>query len=169
MVYALTRGRARSARRLAERGLAADSSFAREGFAAVFQAGLGWADVLAGDTVGGVARMKAGLRAAGYQSQALQLGVPLRFELAVMLAGRPETRAEGIRRLRYAWWTGDMAYFAPGYLTLGRALEAQGDSAGAARAYSHFVRLWSDADAHLQPQVETARRALERLAGEGSM
>ncbi len=38
--------------------------------------------------------------------------------------------------------------------------------AGAAAAYSQFIRLWENADPELQPRVETARRALERLAAE---
>ncbi len=52
------------------------------------------------------------------------------------------------------------------YLALGEALEAAGDRAGAARAYNQFIRLWEKADPALQPRVESARRALERLAAE---
>ena len=32
--------------------------------------------------------------------------------------------------------------------------------------YARFIEMWADADSHLQPRVESARRALERLAGE---
>ena len=42
------------------------------------------------------------------------------------------------------------------------------DRAAAIRAYSRFVRLWEDADPELQPRVETARRALDRLTGEAT-
>ena len=52
------------------------------------------------------------------------------------------------------------------YLLLGQALEESGDIAGAVRAYSRFVRLWENADPDLQPRVETARRALDRLTAE---
>jgi hypothetical protein len=56
--------------------------------------------------------------------------------------------------------------YGPHYLTLGQALEAEGDAAGAIAAYSRFIELWEKADPELQPRVETARRALERLGGE---
>jgi tetratricopeptide (TPR) repeat protein len=46
---------------------------------------------------------------------------------------------------------------------LGQLCEEQGDPAKAAEYYGRFVELWADADAELQPRVEVARRALERL------
>ena len=63
----------------------------------------------------------------------------------------------------YPW---DTNHLALRYLLLGQALEESGDIAGAVRAYSRFVRLWENADPDLQPRVETARRALDRLTAE---
>jgi hypothetical protein len=38
----------------------------------------------------------------------------------------------------------------------------------ALRYFGWFLELWADADDHLQPRVESARRAMDRLAGEGA-
>ncbi|MGD8699825.1 MAG: hypothetical protein PVJ43_11070, partial [Gemmatimonadales bacterium] len=40
---------------------------------------------------------------------------------------------------------------------------ARGNLAAAARHYQNFLELWSDPDPELLPQVESARRALDRL------
>jgi DNA-binding SARP family transcriptional activator/tRNA A-37 threonylcarbamoyl transferase component Bud32/Tfp pilus assembly protein PilF len=48
---------------------------------------------------------------------------------------------------------------------LGQLYEQEGDPTKAAEDYGRFVDLWADADAELQPRVEAARRALERLRG----
>ena len=166
MLYSLTRGRPDDARRFAEAGLAADSSYAPRVIAALLSAGIGWADLLDGDTIAGIEKLRSGVEQAGFSSNALVPGIPIRYQLAVALAARPETRDEGIRRLRYAYWFGDSPYVALTYLWLGQALEQAGEPAGAAEAYAQFIRLWEKADPHLQPRVETARRALERLGGE---
>jgi serine/threonine-protein kinase len=47
---------------------------------------------------------------------------------------------------------------------LARAYEGMGEHGKAAREYAFFVEAWEDADPELQPWVEDARRALERLA-----
>ncbi|MGD2215332.1 MAG: tetratricopeptide repeat protein [Gemmatimonadales bacterium] len=44
--------------------------------------------------------------------------------------------------------------------------ERRGEVEEAVQYYTRFVELWGDADDHLQPRVEMARRALERLRGE---
>lgn len=44
--------------------------------------------------------------------------------------------------------------------------ERRGELDEAARSYARFLELWSDADPHLQPRVEAARLALQRLRGE---
>ena len=130
-----------------------------------FRAALGWATIIDGDTVAGLEQLQSGLEAAGYIGD-LQASGPLRFALAVIQASRDETRAEGIRRLKNGFWYADVVYFAPAYLHQARALEQAGDPAGAAQAYAQFIHLWEGADPELQPQVEAARRALERLAAE---
>lgn len=168
MLYALSRGRHRDAHRLAAKGLAADSSYDLDMWGGFLTAGLGWADVLAGDTVAGVEKLRSGLGQAGFSRNVLFINSPLRFQLAATLAARPETRAEGLRRLRYGLWLTDTQYAPLSFFVIGQALEESGDRAGAARAYSQFVRLWEKADPELQPRVEAARRALERLAAEGS-
>ncbi len=53
-----------------------------------------------------------------------------------------------------------------GYYHRARLHERRGELDEAVRYYGRFVELWGDADEQLQPRVETARRALERLRGE---
>jgi hypothetical protein len=119
-----------------------------------------------GDTAAGLTGMEAALRRAGYSSDALRplTAGPLRA-YAETLARAPGRHAEGLRRLRGMLELGEVATV-PAYFAIAEALEAEGDRAGAAEAYGHIVRLWQDADPHLQPRVEQARRALARLAGE---
>lgn len=59
---------------------------------------------------------------------------------------------------------GDWFALASIYERLGGLYELRGDTAKAALYYGRFVELWEDADPDLQPRVEVARRALERLA-----
>jgi hypothetical protein len=86
---------------------------------------------------------------------------PWRFQFALALASRPETRAEGIRWLRYGF--DDPLLTPQTYLALGRAHQAAGDRRAAADAYAHFVRLWSRADPPLQAYVREAQAALRDL------
>lgn len=76
--------------------------------------------------------------------------------------------SSGIRRLLNGWSFGDFVYFGYAKLLAAQAMEESGDRVGAARAYAQFIRLWESADLELQPRVETARRALERLGAEAA-
>jgi hypothetical protein len=134
---------------------------------ALIEAGFGWADIIDGDTVGGLERLRSALYEAGYgHGPVFQWNQQLRVALTAALTANPATRQEGIRRLRYAFSMGDIVFIGPQYLALGQALEAEGDIAGAIAAYSRFIELWEKADPELQPRVETARRRLERLSAE---
>jgi hypothetical protein len=140
--------------------LAPDARFIRP----FFIAQQGWADVLAGDTTGGLVRMKEGIT--GMMGK---MGPPLRdairFQYALTLAARPVTRAEGMTFL--AWgFTDSPTYSSLGQLALGRTREAAGDREGAIDAYSQFNRLFADADSGLQSRAAEARDALARLAAE---
>lgn len=119
-----------------------------------------------GDTAAGLAQMEQAIRHAGYLPDGIRplSSGPLQA-YAVALSRRPDRREEGLRRLRGMLALGDV-YTVPAYFAIAEALEAEGDRAGAAEAYAHIVRLWSNADPHLQPRVEHARRALARLTGE---
>ncbi len=62
-------------------------------------------------------------------------------------------------------------YYSPwlealGYLRRAQLHERRGERDDALRYYGWFLQLWENADEHLQPQVESARRATDRLAGE---
>ncbi|UCC82683.1 MAG: tetratricopeptide repeat protein [Gemmatimonadota bacterium] len=59
---------------------------------------------------------------------------------------------------------GDWFALATIYERLGGLYELRGDSEKAALYYGRFVELWEDADPDLQPRVEAARRAMERLS-----
>jgi tetratricopeptide (TPR) repeat protein len=54
-----------------------------------------------------------------------------------------------------------------GYLRRAQLHERRDELDDALRYYGWFLELWGDADEHLQPQVESARRAVNRLSGEG--
>ena len=59
-------------------------------------------------------------------------------------------------------------YYSPelealGYLRRAQLHERRGEREDALRYYGWFLDLWSDADSHLQPQVELGREALARL------
>jgi tetratricopeptide (TPR) repeat protein len=126
----------------------------------------GWIKILAGDTLGGVRDIQAGLRAGGLYAYDFQTS-HMRFRLAQALASMPATRAQGIQLLQNGFKSGtDLLYSSVSVLELGRALEAQGDRAGAAAAYSHFLKLWNKADSSLQPRVEEAKEGLRRTTGE---
>ncbi len=56
-----------------------------------------------------------------------------------------------------------VAYLAPTYLRRAEIYEHLGDTENAIKYYTRFIDLWQDADAYLQPQVEQARRRLNRL------
>jgi hypothetical protein len=66
MLYELTRGQAAEARRLGEEALAADSAPRFDFMLALIEAGFGWADIIDGDTVGGLERLRGALYEAGY-------------------------------------------------------------------------------------------------------
>lgn len=167
-VLELTRGREGQARRVLRRAAQAEDVPEASPTHALIDAAMGWADVLAGDTLAGLSRMKAGLERAGYgPGNSISAGQPVRFALAAIQAAHPKTRPEGIRRLRYSLGLTDLAQIPLSYLLLGQALEAEGERVEAARAYERFIEFWQSADPELQPRVETARRALERLRAEG--
>ena len=163
-LLSLNLGHVAEARSFLQTGLSIDGEFDAD---ALFRAALALVDIVEGDTVGGVARLKTELQAAGYGRDALFLGSPLRIQLAYLQIDNPETRREGINRLLYGLnkFT-DFPYIVPSLLVAAQALEEEGDPAAAARAYSLFVHHWEGADPELLPRVETARRALERLSRE---
>jgi tetratricopeptide (TPR) repeat protein len=53
-----------------------------------------------------------------------------------------------------------------GFFSRAQLHERRGELDEAVRYYARFIELWGQADVELQPRVETARRALERLHGE---
>jgi TolB-like protein len=125
-------------------------------------AGDGWAQLLQGDTTGGVRRMQQGLELAASPNE--ESAFP-RLELALALAARPETRAEGIRSLRYGF--DNLPLYKPlTILALGHTYEAAGQRDSAVAAYSRFVSLWDKADPELRGRVTQAREALQELTGE---
>lgn len=88
-----------------------------------------------------------------------------RLQLALAMAARPETRAEGMRWLRYGFET--LPLYKPlTFLALGHAYEAAGRRDSAAQAYSRFLRLWDKADPELQGRVREARAALQEVSKE---
>jgi tetratricopeptide (TPR) repeat protein len=167
MLFALSQGDTPTARQWAEQALVPDSVIDPDVMGGLVRAGLGWADLLDGDTLSALRKLDEGIENAGYGPIAMMMGTQQRFVRGAALAARADTRDRGIRLLRYSL-TMDVIHLPLVYLVIGQALEQEGDIAGAIQAYSRFVRLWEDADPELQPRVETARRALARLTAEGS-
>jgi serine/threonine-protein kinase len=89
---------------------------------------------------------------------------------AVDQLGRPDSAIALYQRalsLPSLWGAGYEDYWYPVVLRrLGELHESLGHRDEAIEYYSKFIDLWKDADPELQPQVEEARRALARLAGE---
>jgi hypothetical protein len=124
----------------------------------------GWGALLQGDSAQGLRRLRAGLDQAAAPGQGEESAF-LRFQLALALAARPETREDGITSLRYSF--DFQPLFIPlATLALGRTYEAAGKPDSAALAYRKFIRYWNRADPALQGRVTDARRALEELTQE---
>jgi tetratricopeptide (TPR) repeat protein len=66
---------------------------------------------------------------------------------------------------RYSW---DPYWLPVVYERLAQLWEELGDPENAAKYYTKFVELWTDADPELQPRVQEARRAIERLGADVS-
>jgi tetratricopeptide (TPR) repeat protein len=88
-----------------------------------------------------------------------------RFTLASLIESGDELEAMRVYGSLYqsAWLE------ALGYLRRAQLHERRNEREDALRYFGWFLELWSDADDHLQPRVESARRAMERLAGESSV
>jgi serine/threonine protein kinase len=155
---ALARGDPATAKAILARALASDSVKASPVARSLLDATKGWADLVEGDTASGIQRIEAGLRQPGALSADAPTD-PLLLQWALALAAKPETRAEGIRRLRYGF--NDAPDLLPlTFLALGEAYDAEGNHAEAAHFYASFLRLWDRADPELQPWVQRAREAL---------
>jgi hypothetical protein len=161
----LVRGELEEGRRRINRALASpDSSSMPPEIRGYLLAADGWGALLQGDSANGLRRLRAGLQLAAVPGQAEESGF-LRFQLALALAARPETREEGITHLRYGF------DFQPLFipltdLALGRTYEAAGKPDSAAQRYRRFLRLWDKSDPELQGRVTQARLALEELTRE---
>ena len=153
-------GRGRIARALAIR----DSTKIPAAARGMLIAGDGWGAVLQGDSADGIARMRSGLDLVAAPGAAEQTAF-LRFQLAQALAARPETRAEGVRRLKYGFEL-EPLYQPLTHLALGRTYEAAGQRDSAAVEYSRFLRFWDKADPELQGRVREAREGLEAVTRE---
>lgn len=157
----MSEGRRQLARSLATR----DGRFAdAPGFPGFMVAADGLGLILQGDSLNGIRRMREGLDSAAAPDLGEETAF-LRFQLALALAARPETRGEGIRWLRYGFETSPM-YKPLTFLGLGHAYETARQPDTAAYHYRRFLRLWDKADPELQSRVEEARNALGELTRE---
>jgi hypothetical protein len=154
----LAQGRRRLARALAE----GDSI--PEQMRGFMMAGDGLGAVLQGDTTGGLLRMREGLELAAEPGAAHESSF-LRFQLALVLAARPDTRSEGIRWLRYGFET--MPLYRPlAVLALAHAYESAGERDSAALGYRRFLQLWDKAEPELQGRVREATNGLQAVTAE---
>jgi TolB-like protein len=161
----LVRGQLEQGRRRINRALAStDSAVVPPSIRGYLVAADGWGLLLQGDSTNGLRRLRAGLELAAAPNQAEESGF-LRYQLALALAARAETREEGITHLRYGF--DFQPLFIPlTHLALGRTYEAAGKPDSAALAYRRFIRFWDKADPELQGRVAQARQALQELTQE---
>jgi tetratricopeptide (TPR) repeat protein len=158
----LLKGQVAEGRRLLARELGRDSASIPATIRGLMMAGDGWAALLQGDSVGGIRRMRSGLDLSAAPNE--ESAFP-RLQLALALAARPETRAEGIRWLRYGFE--NLPLYKPlTELVLARTYEAAGQRDSAAEAYGRFLRLWDKADPELQWRVKEARAGLAEVTRE---
>jgi len=162
-IYALQVGDTAKARRLVDAGLAQDSTGANAKVRGLLIGARGWLTIARGDTAAGVREIRTALDRVS--SLGGPMTAPLRWELALTLASRPVTRAEGIRRLRYGF-DQDASYLPLTFYALGKAYEAAGEREHAAEAYGQFVRLWDHPDSTVAGRLDDVRRALVDLTRE---
>jgi len=109
--------------------------------------------------------------AAGHDIPALAGDLPRAYDLA----GMPDSALAAYHRYLDApnWGRLGRAYYADAlflartYERLGQLHEERGELEDAAKYHALFVDLWSDADPELQPRVQAARQALDRIRGQG--
>jgi tetratricopeptide (TPR) repeat protein len=162
MIHIL-RGQVAEGRRILVRALSGrDSSHVPPLYRGLMIAGEGWGQLLQGDSTGGIRRMQLGLDLSAAPNE--ESASP-RLQLALAMAARKETRAQGIEWLQYGF-EGLPMYKPLTLLALGRTYEAAGQRDSAMVAYSRFLRLWDKADPELQGRVRQAKEALQDLTGE---
>ena len=83
-----------------------------------------------------------------------------RYTLAILIQNGGD-ELEALRIFGSLYYSPELE--ALGYLRRAQLHERRGEREDALRYYGWFLDLWSDADAHLQPQVELGREALARL------
>ncbi len=62
----------------------------------------------------------------------------------------------------------ELVYLPIARFRLAQMYEARGDDVRARESYERFVDLWESADSALQPRVDEARAAIQRLSGSSS-
>jgi TolB-like protein len=159
----ILRGKVGDGRRMLGRALEnRDSAAIPQPIRGLMMAGDGWAQLLQGDSAGGIRRMRAGIDLSAAPNE--ETAFP-RLQLALSLATRRDTRAEGIRWLSYSF---DMLplYKPLTLLALGHTYEAARQTDSATQAYTRFLKLWDRADPGLQGRVNEAKAALQELTRE---
>jgi hypothetical protein len=164
VMFATSLGDLDLAGRLIDSMLAADSAKVGPRLRSLLLADRGRLLVERGDTVAGVEALRAGIR--GVDGNASYLTFVNRLALGRALAGRAETRAEGLRMLEWAF-VSEFGLVGHLELALARATDAAGDKAGAVRHYSRVLRLFDHPSPGAEGPVNEARLALRRLTGEG--
>jgi hypothetical protein len=161
----LFRGQVREGRSRIARALAArDSRLVPLEMRGLMEAVDGWGMMLQGDSAAGIRRLRAGIDTAASPGMTDETAF-FRFQLGLALAARPETRAEGIRWLKYGFELQPL-YLPLTQLALGRTYEAAGQRDSAAVAYGRFLRFWDKADPEMQARVRGAREALQEVTRE---
>jgi serine/threonine-protein kinase len=159
----LLKGQLAEGRRRLSRAVASSDSIP-ESLRGLMIAADGLGAVLQGDSTGGLRRLRQGMDVAAQPGTSNESSF-LRFQLALILAARPDSRAEGIRWLRYGFETAPLLQPLT-VLALAHAYESAGQRDSAAVAYGRFLRLWDKADPELQGRVREAKAGLQEVTAE---
>jgi len=130
----------------------------------------GWLAMAQGRMADGLDDLRQAV-AAGHDIPALAGDLPRAYDLA----GMPDSALAAYHRYLDApnWGRlgragyADALFLARTYERLGQLHEERGELEDAAKYHALFVDLWSDADPELQPRVQAARQALDRIRGQG--
>jgi len=163
LVAAIDRRDASDAQRAAQRIAAAatDSTWRT-----IAEAGYGFAAVLGGETIAGLAQVQATLPRRGFGAGSIFDA--LWFRWVELLAEEPQTRDRAIELLLTPW-AGESALELQRQYVLGRALEARGDFGNARIAYTRFITAAGEPSGLSGPirvRAESARNALARFGSQ---
>ncbi len=163
MLVSLISGDANSSRVWAATGSAQDEAGQYE---ASYAAGIAWAEVVEGDTIGGIRRLVGAMEQLPVWEW--EDGSPpeqfLMFHAARLMTLHTDTRSEGLAKLKNGRFTVPELMVLR-YEALAEGYVATGNLDQARNHYEVLLTLWDQAEPSLEARVQAARNALQTLGG----